>query len=244
MTHRLNQVLAIEKGTKARVFGEISKLHNAVQRASILNGFSKTYQPKDDEGDRYPPERQRVQLIASDMLRKAGRLLSELFDVTASKDWANTRARADVVVDGEVLLEQVPATFLLFVEKQLGDLRTLIGKVPVLDQADDWSLDEGSQLYKTQSTETSRTKKVQRPIVLYPATTEHPAQTQLISEDQVVGTWVTVKHSGALPESRKIQLLDRIERLSNAVKFAREQANAVEAVRQEVGERVFRYLLQ
>lgn len=243
MTHRLNQILAIEKGTKSRVFGEISKLHNAVQRASALSGFSKTYQPKDEEGDRYPPEQQRVQLIASDTLRQAGRLLSELFDVTASKDWANTAAKADVVVDGEVLLEQVPATYLLFIEKQLGDLRTLIGKIPVLDQADHWFLDEGSQLYKTEPTETTRTKKVQRPIVLYPATPEHPAQTQLISEDQVVGTWVTVKHSGALPASRKAELLDRVERLSNAVKFAREQANSVEATRREVGERIFRYLL-
>ncbi len=243
MTHRLNQILAIEKGTKSRVFGEISKLHNAVQRASALNGFSKTYQPKDEEGDRYPPERQRVQLIATETLRQAGRLLSELFDVTASKDWANTAAKADVVVDGEVLLEQVPATYLLFVEKQLGDLRTLISKIPVLDEADHWSLDEGSQLYKTEPTETSRTKKVQRPIVLYPATPEHPAQTQLISEDQVVGTWVTVKHSGAFPASRKAELLDRVERLSNAVKFAREQANSVEATRREVGERIFRYLL-
>lgn len=243
MTHRLNQILAIEKGTKSRVFGEISKLHNAVQRASALNGFSKTYQPKDEEGDRYPPERQRVQLIATETLRQAGRLLSELFDVTASKDWANTAAKADVVVDGEVLLEQVPATYLLFVEKQLGDLRTLISKIPVLDEADHWSLDEGSQLYKTEPTETSRTKKVQRPIVLYPATPEHPAQTQLISEDQVVGTWITVKHSGAFPASRKAELLDRVERLSNAVKFAREQANSVEATRREVGERIFRYLL-
>lgn len=243
MTHRLNQILAIEKGTKSRVFGEISKLHNAVQRASALNGFSKTYRPKDEEGDRYPPERQRVQLIATETLRQAGRLLSELFDVTASKDWANTTAKADVVVEGEVLLEQVPATYLLFVEKQLGDLRTLITKIPVLDQADAWTLDEGSQLYKTEPTETSRTKKVQRPIVLYPATPEHPAQTQLISEDQVVGTWVTVKHSGALPATRKAELLDRIERLSNAVKFAREQANSVEATRREVGERIFRYLL-
>tara|TARA_R110002072_G_scaffold94463_2_gene208684 strand:- start:124 stop:858 length:735 start_codon:yes stop_codon:yes gene_type:complete len=243
MTHRLNQILAIEKGTKSRVFGEISKLHNAVQRASALNGFSKTYQPKDEEGDRYPPERQRVQLIATETLRQAGRLLSELFDVTASKDWANTAAKSDVVVDGEVLLEQVPATYLLFVEKQLGDLRTLISKIPVLDEADHWSLDEGSQLYKTEPTETSRTKKVQRPIVLYPATPEHPAQTQLISEDQVVGTWVTVKHSGAFPASRKAELLDRVERLSNAVKFAREQANSVEATRREVGERIFRYLL-
>ena len=242
MTHRLNQILAIEKGTKSRVFGEITKMHNDVQRAGLMVGFSKTYRPLDEEGDRYPAERQRVQLVASALLRQASRSLGELFDVTASKDWANTAARADVVVEGEVLLEQAPATYLLFLEKQLGDLRTLVGKIPVLDQADEWTFDSGSELYKTEPSETSRTKKVQRPIVLYPATPEHPAQTQLISEDQVVGTWVTVKHSGALPEARRALLLERIERLSDAVKFAREQANTVETTRREVGERIFRWL--
>lgn len=239
---RLNQVIAVEKSAKGRIMGEVTRMHQQLQKPGLLSGFSKTWQKRDEEGDDYPPERQRVQLVANELLRQAGRLLGELFDLTATKDLANTRARADVVVNGEVLLEQVPATFLLFLEKQLTDLRTFVGAIPVLDPAEDWTLDPATDLWRTESTQTTRTKKVQRPIVLYPATEEHPAQTQLISEDVVVGVWNTVKTSGALPEPRKAQLLERIETLSRAVKQARETANAVEAPEQQVGGKLFEFL--
>ena len=125
MTTKLNQVLAIEKSTKSRVHGEVTRMHHSLQKGGLLNGFAKSYQPKDEDGDHYPPERQRVQVNAASELRRAGRLLGELFDVTATKDWANTQAKADLVIDGETLLEQVPATYLLFLEKQLNDAALL-----------------------------------------------------------------------------------------------------------------------
>lgn len=241
---KLNQVLAIEKGTKTRVHGEVTKMHHLLQKPALLQGFAKNYQPKDEAGDAYPPERQRVQVVAQEMLRQAARLMTELFDVTATKDWANTQAKADVVIDGEVILEQAPATFLLFLEKQLANLHTFVAKIPALDPSEDWHHDAAAGLYKTEPTLTTRTKKVQRPIVLYQATKEHPAQTQLITEDVVVGNWLTVKHSGALPAGRKAELIERIERLTQAVKFAREQANGVTASRREAGDRVFAYLFK
>lgn len=239
---RLNQVIAVEKAAKGRILGEITRMHQQLSKPGLLGGFAKTYQKRDEEGDDYPPERQRVQVVAAELLRQAGRLLGELVDLTAQKDWANTRARADVIVEGEVLLEQVPATFLLFLEKQLTDLRTFVAAIPALDPAEEWTLDPATDLWRTEPTQTTRTKKVQRPIVLYPATEEHPAQTQLISEDVVVGTWVTTKTSGALPEPRKQQLLERIEMLSRAVKHARETANGVEAPEQALGGKLFEYL--
>jgi hypothetical protein len=115
--------------------------------------------------------------------------------------------------------------------------------MPTLDETDDWTRDENSTLFKTAAIPTQRTKKVQKPLVLYPATAEHPAQTQMITEDVVVGYWDTIKQSGALPVPRKQVLLDRIEKLSQAVKFAREQANSVEAEPQKVGGTIFTYLL-
>lgn len=240
---KLNQVLAIEKATKGRVASELTEMHHALQKPSMLVGFAKTYQKRAEDGDDYPPERQKVQVVASDMLRRAGRLMMELFDVTATKDFANCQAKADVVIDGRVIVEAAPATFLLFLEKQLTDLNTFVAKIPALDASDEWIHDESANLYKTEAVQTTRTKKVQRPIVLYPATTEHPAQTQLITEDVSVGTWVTVKHSGALPAPQKDALLERIRRLAEAVKFARETANAVDAPKKDVGQRLLDYLL-
>ena len=45
-----------------------------------------------------------------------------------------------------------------------------------------------------------------------------------------------------MPAPRKKQLLGRIEKLANAVKFAREQANASEAQDKKLGKEVFDFL--
>ncbi len=240
---KLNQVIAIEKGVKSRVYGEITDIHKTSQKPDLFNGFVKTYRKKDEEGEDYPPERKKVQMIADAMLSRAAELLTELFDVTATKDWGNCHAFADVEVDGQVLIKDAPVPYLLFLEKQISDLHTFVEKMPVLDEADDWSKDENSGLYKTSAIPTHRTKKVQKPIVLYEATKEHPAQTQIISEDIVVGYWDTVKHSGALPAPRKQLLLERIEKLAKSVKYAREQANAAESENQKIGKQIFDFLL-
>jgi len=83
---------------------------------------------------------------------------------------------------------------------------------------------------------------MQKGIVLYDATEHHPAQTQLITEDVVVGHWTTTKFSGAIPRPRKKVLLERIRQLADAVKFAREQANSIEADDQKVGRKVLDFI--
>lgn len=240
---KLNQIIAVEKGVKSRVYGEITEMHKSSQKPELFNGFVKNYRKKDEEGEDYPPEKKKVQMIADTMLTQATKLLTELIDVTAAKDWANCHAFADVEVDGQVLIKDAPVPFLLFLEKQITDLHTFVDKLPTLDETDDWTRDENSGLFKTAAIPTHRTKKVQRPIVLYEATKEHPAQTQMITEDITVGYWDTVKHSGALPVPRKQYLLERVDKLLKAVKYAREQANAAEAEKQEIGKRLFDFLL-
>lgn len=242
MTTKLNQILAIEKGVKTRVYSEFTDLHKATQKSALMNGFHKTYQPRHEEGETYPPERQKVQYNHTDVIKRVAVILAELFDITATKDFANCSAKADVVIDGQPLLKDVPATYLLFLEKQLSDLQTFFTKMTEIDPAEDWSPDPSSGLYKTEPTRTQRTQKVQRPIVLYDATEHHPAQTQLITEDVVVGSWNTVKFSGAISAPAKKQIIERIEKLSKAVKFAREQANTQEVERKHLGKEVFDYL--
>jgi hypothetical protein len=239
---KLNQILAIEKGLKTRVYAEFTELHQATQKPGLMNGFTKMYQPRDEDGEMYPPESQKVQYEHQAVFDRVATGLAELFDITATKDWTNCKALADVIVDGTVLLAAVPAPYLLFLEKQLAELTAFVEKMAELDPASDWNVDPGTGLFKTDPTATQRTKKVQRPIVLYAATEHHPAQTQLITEDVVVGQWVTVKLSGAVPAPRKKALLVRIEKLAHAVKFAREHANATEVDEHKVGRVVLDYL--
>lgn len=239
---KLNQVLAIEKGVKSRTQRSITEAYHKIQKDALLSGLFKTYTPLDDAGLHLPPEHKRVQVRADEILKGVRKALTELLDITARKDFANCDARTDLVV-GNVTVSSVPVTYLLFLEKQLTDLRTLVGKVPVLDSAEDWTFDETTGVFKTSPVKTTRTQKVHKPIVLYDATEEHPAQTQLVSLDETVGHWSTTKQSGALPAPRREQLLEKLERLLEAVKFARETANSNVAPEVKVGEVVFSYLL-
>lgn len=241
---KLNQILAIEKGIKARVYAEFTNLHQATQKPALMNGFVKTYQPKTEESETYPPESQKVQHQHDEVIKEVRRGLTELFDITATKDWANCTAKADIIVEGTALLKDVPATYLLFLEKQLGDLHTFVSKIVELDPGIDWAPDAASGLFKSDPAMSQRTKKEQKPIVLYQATDKHPAQTQLITEDVVVGSWSTVKMSGAIATPRKKVLVARIEKLLNAVKFAREQANLVDTATLHVADPLFSYIFK
>jgi hypothetical protein len=240
---KLNQIIAVEKGVKSRSYSELTDAHQSLQKSAMLAGIARTYQPKDEEGEQYPPESTRVQLRAEEVLRQMATTLTRLFDVTATKDWANCQAKADVTVDGEVLLPAVPATYLLFLEKQLSDLHTFVAKLPVLDASESWSYDQAADCFATDPVQTTKTKKIPRNHVKAEATEKHPAQVEVYYEDVVVGHWRTVKFSGALPASRVKELLDRVDKLQQAVKFAREEANNSEVTDQHLGERVFAYLL-
>lgn len=239
---KLNQIVAIESGVKTKTDREVSEVYKAVQHPTLFEGFGKQYRSLDEDGEKFPAESKNVQMTAQQVLGTTAKALTELFDVTAAKDFANCEAKADVEVDGTKLLAGVPVPYLLFLEKRLTDLHTLVGKIPVLDSAESWEHDQNANLFRTRPTETVKTKKVQKALVLYPATDKHPAQTQLITEDVTVGFWQTTKMSGAIAAPAKDRLLTRIEKLQRAVKFAREEANQADAPPRSVGEKIFSWL--
>lgn len=245
MVAKLNQIIAIEKGIKSKSVSDVGELYKVVQKPDLFNGFSKTYQPKDeDDGEKLPAEKKRVQFNVPEVLRAVERSMTDLISVTSRKDWTNTVAKADVSVDGNVIFKDAPVSFLLFMEKQLTDLRTLVGHLPLLDEGENWTKDVNSGLYKSEVAQTHRTKKISKPIVLYPATPEHPAQTAMTTEDVISGFWSLVKQSGAMPKPDKQKLFERVDKLLRAVKEARETANVQdEVVIPPVGPAVFNYLL-
>ncbi|MEG4420416.1 hypothetical protein QUA70_17780 [Microcoleus sp. LAD1_D5] len=179
-----------------------------------------------------------------EIIRKTTEVLTKLFDVTATKDWTNCRARADVTVDGNVLFSQVPVSYLLFIEKQLADLQAFIKKLPVLDASETWNFDASADCWATEPVQTLKTFKTPRNHVKAEATEHHPAQVDVYYEDITLGSWRTVKFSGALPVRRINELLQRVEILQQAVMFAREEANNSEVEEQRVGERIFQFIFR
>lgn len=241
---KLNQVVAVEKGLKARSEAAATTLYHSLQKKDEFEGISRVYTPKDDEGEQLPREGKRVQLRVPDLLAEIAEAWTPLYDVTLTKESANQAATASVIVDGDVLLADAPVPVLLFLEKKLADFATVVRRIPTLDPAFSWAAD-GTQdnIFKTDAVESLRSKKVPRNHVKAPATDRHPAQVDVYYEDIPVGRWETTRLSGAVPLKFKQALLERVTKLSNAVKRAREEANSTEVTEKKMGETIFSWLL-
>ena len=239
---RLSQVIAVEKQTKSRTNTEGGDLHKLNQKADLFNGMSRNYEKKDEDGEDLPGETKLVQQRAMDNLHAWGNLWSEMVDVVATKDFGNTVAVADIEVDGEVLAKDVPVTHMIWLEKQLDDFGTFVKNLPTLDPSKTWKLDEAQDLYVTEAVRTSRQKKVPRVLVKAEPTDKHPAQTEVVHEDVLVGYWSNVFTSGALPEAEKRKLLSKVDNLRKATKQAREEANSIRVDQKEIGAALVTYL--
>lgn len=242
MATKLHQILAVEKGVKRRTHDEISHLHHTVTREPLLVGQSRVYTKAEEDGEDLPNEGMPVRVKAPEVIDQVAASLARLFDVTLTKDTANLSATADVVVDGVTLLSNVPVSYLLFLEKQLTDVRTFVRKLPVLEPGVKWTWSTQQAAYESEPVKTTRSKKVPRVLVRYEATEHHPAQTEVWYEDIVAGTWTTTKYSGAVEQKYVDVVTRRVEDLLDAVKKARETANETEAPEVKVGETIFEHL--
>jgi len=239
-----NQIIALVQGKKARVAKSLTAIHHGWNKDRIA-GISRTYSPLADEGEQFPAESRVVQARVSTELEKLQKELTGLYNVVATQEHGNTKAVADINPDGLSLLKDVPITILLFLEKQLIDLKTLAQSLPTLPTDRVWVKDEAKNCWVTQPEQTVKTQKVIEPIVKYPATKEHPAQTELISRDKTIGHWSTIHMSGALPETERDAIVGRIEKLQDAVKVAREGANGLEVEwSNDVGESIIGYIFK
>lgn len=242
MTIKLNMLIAIEKDVKSIASKAMNDFYHAIQRTTALAGLTRTYRKINDEGEDFPTESTKVQVDVESFLQNLTKTQVRVMDVTLSKDVTNCVAKANVVVDGDVILRDVPLTYLLFLEKRLVDWHAVISKLPVLDPAQNWTRNDTANAYAADPVETTKTKKVMKVLTLVEASKEHPAQAKEYGEDIVTGYWTKVDFSGALPAKRVAELLERVEKLRAAVKFAREEANMTEVIDAKAGQSVFDFL--
>lgn len=239
---KLNQIVAVATGVKTEMKREITDLHRKTGVVDLFSGLSRTYQPLDDDGEQLPSEGKVVQVNCDQVLEEAADIWKNGWDVVATQDHNNCKTNVNVVVDGKVVVENVPVTYLMFLEKQLQDVEKFVNSLPVLDPSINWEYDENQGFFKSEPSLSVRTKKVPKHKVLYEATKEHPAQIEKWTEDVPVGTWTAVRFSGAIPMKEKREILERVRKLQTAVKFAREEANSAEVEDKKVAAEIFKYL--
>jgi hypothetical protein len=243
MGKRLISIVMLQRTIKARTGAIVSAAYKNVQKPTLFAGLAREYTPKAEDGTPLPAEAQQVQLVATSLLQAIATDMTSYWDITATRDVGNQIARADIKVRGQVLLEDVPTSTLLFLEKQLIDVRTFVTACPTLDSAKEWTTDEVTGISRTRPTETTRSEKLEETVIVVPATEKHAAQTRDRTRDQIVGTWATTHFSGAFTTAQQHTLVGRINELIDAVKLAREEANVIVVDDVFVGDALFGFLL-
>jgi hypothetical protein len=239
---RLNQIVALEKQVKADVRTPIDGVYHAFQKPDLFAGLVKTYESLEEDGFIYPSESKKVVARVPELITQIQGAWTRLMDLVLTKDAANTEAVADIYIDGVALVNSVPVTTLLWLEKQLVDLRTIVSKIPVLDVTEDWNRDEANSLYRTEPVRTLRSKKVTEFLTVAPATDKHPAQVREVVKDVPEGHWSTTKLSGAVSAKYRQEMTERVIKLQEAVKKARETANMTEVSDRSMGAALLGYV--
>ena len=210
--------------------------------SAIQHGHIRVYTKRDENGEDLPSETQQVQLRGTDVVTDNTAHLARMFDVVATKDYSNCNARANIIVDGVDLVADIPVTTLLWLEKQLVDLHSFVAKFPTLDPSKEWNFDDSTNQYRSQPVGSTKSKKVLRNHVKAEATPQHPAQVDTYTEDEIIGDWKTTYFSGAFTQKDKDDMLARVDRLSEAVKIAREEANSIEVQNKRIGRELLDYI--
>lgn len=248
---KLHELLAVETNLETQAAKVRSDLSETFQKKRHLFEEKRVTFTSLEEGK--PPViegQSTIQSTVGKELDWVSKHLAKALDASYQVAEANTDARADVVLDddaGTVLLQAVPATALLELEKRLVEIRELVSAVPTLDPAKGFEPDtqKGSGVYRARDVNKTRTKKEPKVIVKYDATKEHPAQTEMVVVDVPSGTIAEQEWSGMMTPADKSEMLDRAEQLIRATRRARSRANDTETdLSKKIGGKLFGFLLQ
>lgn len=152
-------------------------------------------------------------------------------NAVATKDATNMVAKANLVVGGDTLLEDVGISHLLWLEGYLNEWRGYLAALPVLSPAKDWTRDTANRdLWKSAPETVIATRKKTVALLLHPGNDKFPPNAVPNVEDVRIGRKVKTAHSGAITEEERRGLTDRCDALIVATRDAISRANQTEAV--------------
>lgn len=243
---KLHEILAVEGDTETVAKKIVAEAQDTFsKKQNLFMGRDKLWVMFDDKEHVPPAETQKLETTVHEKLDYVGNELRRWFDAVLQKEKTNQEAVADLEVDGKVLAEGLPATFLLGLENKLKGLRSMYEAIPTLQPGVDWELDEqeGKGVYRTEEpVRRFKTAKTFVHKVLYEATEHHPAQIERWEEQQNVGESQETFTCGMLTSADKQLILNRLETLLRATKRARMRANNIDVVKVKIGKAIVDYL--
>ena len=240
---KLHELIAVEgelEGTAKKIMEETAAVFS--KKPELFIGATRQIKMQSDTPEARLQEISEDQELTTTVGEKLDYLRGSLvryWDAVYQKESTNQMATADLVVDGKVVAAKLPATFLLGMETRLKALRAVYEQIPTLPIGKSWIVDTGHEhkgVFVVKDDDVRvRTQKLTKPVVLYEATKEHPAQVKELTEDVPVGQVITRTWSGMISAADKSDLLGRIDTLVRACKKARQRANSTEVTKVMIG---------
>lgn len=239
---KLHELLAVETDLANKARGVLAQINNRFGDVANYIGQQRSYRPLIDGGQPFPNEDKQLPGTVSGDLDSVFGAFVRWVDASIQKEVTNQGTSADIEIDGITVLKGLPAPALLNLESKLAELGKVLKSIPVNDTARKWTWNEQIEAFVSAPQTTFRTEKHLKNHIKYEATDKHPAQVEMYTEDERVGEWTTIIHSGAMQPAQKRELLERWEALSLAVKTARQRANDVDVSTIKVSEAIVTYL--
>lgn len=246
---KLHQVLAVLDSTKKEADAASSLVQKLFSTPTLFMETEKTLQFIDDDrqdkqGGEFD-EHQAMEITVGQALSHFKAFQINYLNTLASRETSNQGARANVVVDGNVLISDAPVSFLIKLEEYFKSMKKVYESIPTLSQSTHWQKDEskGEGIWTTKYDEIrSKKEKIMKTIPLFAGDEHHPPQFQREPEEEVVGKYTLRTWSGMIPQFEKDKMIQRCEKVIRAVKRAREEANSIDAKELKGTDALFSYI--
>jgi hypothetical protein len=250
----LHEILAVEQDLKgAAERTRTATLETFRSKQAHFTGIRRTFRPfavdenaDDKAAERLEAETKLAKTVVEELEHVLG-VVGEAVTLGFRIDEANTRARADIVVDGVAVASDVPATFLLQLERRLREVLSVFREAPTFDPVRPWTPDpdaDRGHVLRAEPVVTIRKARTRKYNVMVEPTKEHPAQVDIVEVDEPVGEIRSYEWTGMLSTAKKAALLAQCDKLITAVKQARSRANTVEVdTARDAGKAVTEFLL-
>lgn len=239
---QLHQVVAKQRSVWERTRKELTDLYRIAQHPPMFMGSTRAMVSSSEDIPDDPPEISLPPFTAAQIFQRMTKILTESWDMMATRDRSNMDAKADIVLDGQILAEGVPVATLLSLEKQLTDMRTVISSIPVRDPSKVWEFDPDQEFHRAPEVRKAKTRKVMKALLLVAATKEHQGKAEAHPADEIVGHYITTEFSGAVSSRERQALVDRVNAVIDAVKEARTEANKTEVTDVRLGAKLLGYV--
>ena len=158
---QLHQHLAAEPNIKAKelALGKETE-HTLSKKVHHFVGNVRMYQPKKDDGEKFPDELEPLVTTVPEKLQYYLTSLADAINHAVVKEETNATAIADLIYDKKVIKKDAHATALLTLENKLKGLRSKLMAIPTLDPKFIWKWNKDQNYYQTDPIRTLKSKKV------------------------------------------------------------------------------------